>query len=401
MATSPENPQGNEQPAFSIDNALNTKGFAEFLASSDISDVEDVDEVEYRFEIFKKKEVVKEKLKDLYKGKIKESLGIALTTENMAAISKHIEQEATQNPEAIEELFMRINAFNALPGEIQAAEEKLAAFKSEEALVSEIENLDQDRANVQFLSKYSGIGGKGRLALTYLTSGFSMNGVAELHHRKAAKEQLQARYGANAHKNKQLFSEINKRLADHTDALEQVQALSDMKAASEAFFAESREDLLGGIANVKELTDALEAKVQQQLAELQTQGGMKNLLKAQELFERLQAVSESELGIDPFNGKSAEDIQAEIDTALESAAQNEIITAINAANFGDNSLTKLEQKLTDHIERTKLGSKDSDEVRDFVIKALTNAASTLGASVQDKAKRLLVQRIIIKLETKN
>ena len=130
-----------------------------------------------------------------------------------------------------------------------------------------------------------------------------------------------------------------------------------------------------------------------------TGGTVDSLKNAQSKFEKLLAAQEgSTTGIDPFEGKDSEQMQEEIDITIQKKASEKIMETVNSATLGSNALTKMEKVLQPFLTETKLGSLDSDETKEFIIKSIEEVSMNLGDSIEDKGKKLLLARILAKAQ---
>src|SRR6185312_4506828 len=93
-----------EAQEFDIDKALNTKGFAEFLAAHQDAETFDMDnpvEVGKRFEAFGVKEVVKKELKGIFSEHIQKEMGMKLDSNDLESVDAHLDKLAIENPDEL------------------------------------------------------------------------------------------------------------------------------------------------------------------------------------------------------------------------------------------------------------------------------------------------------------
>ncbi len=410
---------------FDIDKALNTKGFAEFQAAhpeSDKFDMEDGEAIRQRFEVFETKTAVSKELKQLYSGHIEKEMGIKLDAKDLSSIDAHLENQAINSPEEFMEIKERLDAFRELPLQISALEKQLAELGGVEELKATLEGLQKDEANLETAQKYKGIIGKTKVAFQFVSFAAAAQplllevlfpgvklkknflGVGDKYNQVSealgSLSSVKEKFGKMGKKDiNSLQENIGDQIHGIENVLASVQQIDKLKSLSQEMFGNMRKELLGGVSDITGLTESIQAKAMAQFKEIVKSGSTKSLDQAQERFEALRSVAVStETGVNPLGGINEEEFQKRVDAGLEKAASEEIMQTLMRANLGSNALTKLEKSLEPFLNREKIGSKEGEEAREFIANALKEAADNLGNTTEDKAKKSIVARILIKMK---
>lgn len=417
-----------QKEPFDMDKALDTAGFAEFMAKKETNQ-DNPESVEADFELFNNVKVVKEGLKKLYGEQISKDFGIRLDASDMNLIDAYLEDQAINSPEGILNLKKKLDIFREIPGQIKQLEDQLGSLgevedlsKSKDGLLEEKDKLDRTR-------KYSGFGGTGKYYFAFLKS--TLNGMAHLGEaiavavnpdhptsqeyreyteelremvkdREAVKEVSGRREAVGTRKIDSLLDGVNSKIDEINGVLENINNAEELKTTALEMFTKARKELLGGVSEIGELKEKIQKKAMEELRALHNDGGaIEGSEKAQERFEHLrQASVNSELGIYIFEGKDETEIQKQIDEAIDKAVSEAIANAVNQTQFTgkDGDFTKLEKALSNLTSKEKIGSREGDEARSFMIKTLEDVAGIQEATVEGKVKRIMLNRIINKLK---
>ena len=160
---------------FDIDKALNTTGFAAFLA--EYHDAETVDmkngaEVEKRLEVFGAMEKVKTEMRSIFSAEIQKDMGLSLGPQELAAVDKHIMEIAIRDTGEFLKLNDRIKKFRELPIQNSAYEDQIASIGKSADLKILLEEKRATRETVGTARKYSGFGGTARYGFMHLKMAF-------------------------------------------------------------------------------------------------------------------------------------------------------------------------------------------------------------------------------------
>ncbi len=415
-----------EANEFDVDKALNTKGFAEFLATHPDAkgfDMGNEGDVQKRFETFEVKGLVAKELRELYSGHIENEMGIKLDTQDQSSIDKHIEKMAIENPDSVLEMREKLETFKKMPEELNKLEAELAQLGKVDELTTKIGALQKDKANLEIAKDTIGFIGNTKLTIKTLTfyakaTPMLLELLPKVKFSDAYAEDVSKRAGEiskqwdarDAVKNKfgklkkeragEILVDVDNQLLLTEQTLSKVQDVQKLKSLAEDVFLDLRKELLGGVSDVAELTVAIQKKVNAQFLAMTRTGTIKSFDQMQERFESLRSVADTtETGVDPLGAIDLSELQKRVDAALEKAASEEIMQTVLRANMGTNALMKLEKALEPFLTREKIGSKEGDEAREFISETLEEVAANLGATTEDKAKKLMIARILIKMKS--
>lgn len=395
---------GKENNVSDIDKALNTKGFAEFLAQhpdAEEFDMNDEGAINKRFEVFESKGIVSKEIKELYSGHIEKEMGIKLDKNDLASIDKHIEEQAINNPDEVINLREQLYFFKELPKKIAESEKQLAQLGNADNLSERLESLRTDSYNIEEGKKYLGFVGKSRLAFHLIKSAFKASSfdAEDVDLSWDSANNVTRRYGKmNGARAESLLEGINKEIETTEDTLSKISEAEVLKSEYQNLFKNMRSELLGGVAGMAELTAAIQAKVHKQLMDLTSKGTIKDYEQAQQRFDSLKSVSEStETGVDPLGRIDAQEFEKDIEDSIVDKASEEMMGIILQAKMGDNALTNLEKSLEPFLKKEKIGSKEGNEARQKMSDILAEVYYKLGTTSEDKAKKLMISRILIKM----
>ncbi len=412
------------QEKMTIDRAMNAKGFAEFLADhpdADSFDMSNEEEVGKRFEVFKMVEEVGKEMKEIYAGHIQKEMGIRLERDDLFCIDDYLDTLAIENPEELKEMQGKFAAFKALPQEINKFERELSRLGVAPALSTQLDTMREDWQNLQKVKGDISDVGKTKLAFeTVFTFAKSMPMLLEIlpgvnmsreykaeviHDRqrvtgrwdalKAVKEKFGELEPEDVAKK---MAGLEEQITTIENTLASIDELEQFKSLSEQMFGDVKKKVLGGITEIAGLSEAIQRKAQDQLVGLTNKGTFAALTQAQKRFDTLKAAAESnEEGINPIGSIDEEGFQRSVDEALKVKASNEIMSIVMRTKMGDNALTRLEKALGPFLKNDKIGSKEGDEAKKFIVGALNEVAENLDTSNESRAKRLMISRIIFKI----
>ncbi len=389
-------------PDFDLDSALNKKGFAEFLAAasgSEAIDMEDAEQIREHFEVFTMKESSKIELNAVFKNHIKSELGISLGQEELSLIDKHLERQAIEDPKGLEDLKGQLNAFRENPKVIAQLEQTIAQFGTPDEIEGILQGLRKDRADLDGARDVSSRLGRMKLgaqvALSYV--GMAPKESRETKETLACLDENYEKVGGNKGVNK-ILDRTDRLIITYEKQLALIKQAQEAKATLEENFNKTRSELLAGITEVAGMKDQLQKRAEESLEKIMKGGSIKDLEKAQKQFERFGDFADSdEAGFDPLENIDVEEFQEKLDESLQNMVFEEISKAIEKTNMGTNALSRLETALLPMMKKEKVGSLEGDDRREFFEAALQGASDRLGDSATDKAKRLMIARIISKL----
>jgi hypothetical protein len=405
-----------ENEKFGVDAALNKKGFAEFLAKHPDAatfDVVDEGELEKRFEAFEKSTKLAEELKVLYRDQIEKEMDIKLDQKDLASVDVYIEELAIRDQGELERLFNRLYYFKKLPEEIEGLEKELTDLtKNGDAdTLSALEGtLEGDVDKFKAAKGY--LGGIGQIKLYYHTvaryltktlSDKDYEGVKELDVKKEAASHLKGKYKDELAKvgAREVENNLRRQLADIDITLGTISTIERRKTSATETFDNLRMKIFGEIGEITDLKKAIERKAKEELEGLLAKTDVKSLERAAQRHKKLSEVKDNtETGVDPLKDLKPNDYKDKAETKLREKISDDVLERVNKAKLGSDALRNLEKSLEDMLNRTEVGTKKGAEARSFIIDRLDEVAINLGLKndAESHAKRLIVNRIIIKLQ---
>lgn len=428
MATTPpsnEAIQPGEKKKFDIDKALNTKGFAAFLAKHPEGaefDMENAEELEKKFETFTFVKTVDQGLQGLFAKQIQEELGVKLENAERELISGRIEEYAIENPEKLEELNQKLILMTELPKQIKSLEDELAKLGAPETHREEYQSLVTESGQLQAGQKEMGLFAKIRLSakalfwlakkvptyIPFLTSDRYKRNVEregqEIADRFDAGRIIKERYGDRSKREvKTMVVDIEKKIKVKRENIIRINDVENMRSVIKDTYGELRKGIFEEISGIGNLSEVIRGKAQEKLKQMINGGqSIKDFDNAQSYFDKLRASQEGgEIGIDPFEGLNEDERQAKIEEGLDKRVWEHIANVLTQQQSGSNMLTNLEKALKPVFDREKIGTKEGDELRDAITNALLGASEqVLTDSPEDKTKRIIVNRLIAKINSK-
>jgi len=404
------------QERFDIDKALNTKGFAEFLAShpdAESFDMENAEELKQKFETFNLATEVTKGMQDVFSNQIQKDLEIKLDENEKALISKRVQELAIGNPESVVELKAKITAMVELPKQIEAYEEELRALGGPDIAELEIGILTEDKKTLETAHKNMGILGKPKLlaqTFSWLVRE-SVNFIPgatdaayqtvtniegmKITERFDAIDTVKEKYGNKSKKEiGAILFDVDTRIGEAKTRVESFKNADNLRQLSRDTFKEMRKGLYADMGDITDLMRSIQKKADAKLSTMIGSDSLAEVEKAQAYFEK--AVSVGEENDSEVLSKKPEDSQKQIDNKLESIVKDIVKKKITDQKSGANMLTGIEKGLAPLLEKEKLGTKEGDELRAFLSETLEKAVKEL-ITDEDKAKKVIVRRLIAKI----
>lgn len=364
-------PERRPASLFSVDRALNTPGFAEFLTQYDKADELEPDEsnaemIEQRFNAFQFSKEAIVQLKELYKETILQDTGIELQDQDLQTIDGYIRMEAIRAPETIKGILDRVNKFKALPEIITRTEGTIERLGNV--------NLGELRTKREELEL--------AVALSELTRRERTN------EQRQVQQYLLDKYGLKAKNAAQAIEQTRATIRETEDA---------RRAQAEAHqrFAELRGEFFNeDFWQIRAIINEARYKAREQLTALANDEDPAKFEKALEYIARLSqkdAEGNTALNFDYLEGTELRKRQEEIDAAIEAKMGDEIRQTIEAFTLGSTPLLALEKALKTFLTRERVGSREGDEAREIIRTKVREALPHA-----DPAKRILLKRILIR-----
>ncbi len=419
MATTPTSSEAvsSDEKKFDSEKALNVKGFAEFLAKhsdAESFDMENEEELEKRFQTFEIVQAVDKDIQNLYGNEIQKEFEIKLDDNDRKAIGESLYDKALNNPEELKELQDKIKLFKELPLQIKETEERLAALGNVDEFDEKIVLKTQESNTIALAKENSGLFGNIKITARTLKwmvklipryipglmndlekSKFDYEG-SDVSDIWAAKNIVKEKY------ENQDLGEILQQIDADIEAtevmLDAVKSTEELKKISEESFGNLKKGLFEDIKGQHVLMESVKEKVWTKLKGMMDLGTIEGLDKSQKYFETLNQ-KDSEVDTDISTGDS-EHVQDKINEKIEIVASKIIKGAVLNQKGGANMFSNLEKTLAPILEKDKLGTKKGNELRDFITETLTEALNSLGSSTEEKTKKIIVSRLIVKINKK-
>ncbi|MFA6339246.1 MAG: hypothetical protein WCW87_04310 [Candidatus Paceibacterota bacterium] len=366
----------------SREEAFSTIGFADFLARYEDAEsaTKDSDKVRERFAIFESQKKVAEGLQVLYRGDIKERGGVELSHGELEFIKKSILEKAIRSPEDLRIISEQLENYQKNNEAIARLEEEVGGLYDEEKVADTIEKKKEKL--YQLKMSYG--------SFLWIRSCFSRSAREDLKARRSTEERIEE------------LESIVDQVKDLENVADQIMDLeiADLETNKKEA-ASIRKELVGDVESIKLLDDLAKKNVKEQLADFmyRRNGEPTNLQKleeAQAFFEKLQEIDATRSDNPYLKDVNIEIYQNHLNTLIEAAVQTEIKKAIESIRRRGVTLSDIEEKLEPFISKNKLGTKEGDEARQFIIKAITEVAS--GLDPKD-SKRMLISYIIERLNS--
>ncbi len=377
----------HEMDQMEIDAMLNTKGFVEFLAQYP-EDVVAGEKIKKIHEVFEAKEVVKNEINEIYTGHIAAELGFVLEPKDLDCVDAHFEQEAINNPDFILEYREKLRIFKALPKQIQDFESEINQAGRVEDFSARLEELKETRKSIDIVKD----------------DVFSLRGILSmLGDVQLAKEAYKAvrnvrREGLSLHVGDlDINAEVvDTKIKEIEETISTIKSTEQLKSLAAEYYGGVRKDILGGIGASADIARMLRKKAVEEMKALSNGRDYDSL---QEQFETFKKVSSTlEIGVNLFEGVNPDELQKQIDENIEREVLQGMTDDIKNMKLGENNLTTMERNLEFYLKKEKMGSKEGDEVKKFLGKTIAEIQKKLGNSIEDKAKKILLARILIKLK---
>lgn len=412
--------------------AMNTEGFAQFLAKfpdAETFDPSDAAKLEMRYRSFVNMNPVAEGMSDIMQRELAlQDLGLEFTPEELVDnVEMRMEHMAIEDPEKLN-LFhetmqdyhltiaeiVRINANIRKLDNREDLDGKLAALRDKEATLKEAEKVSGflSRKLVGFRAAYE------KFAFEHSVN-FSKEWLAKnegeppvgtraekerfVEERSSARKSNEARIKVkdeyeidiNPEAITQAIMQTQIEITETEKQLATLDALEGMRMGTIKRYEIIREVLVEATGASEALrTAAIDAASDRLYSLLEDDPET-----ALEFFQAAQAASAGNaFGVEYFKGEEAETLKL-IQTRIQQTVARDVMQAVLESPIGSNAYGQLVQSLQKFLGREKIGTKQGDEARGFVVKTLSDLAGKIGR--QDKAKGILVRFALAKLSAIN
>ncbi|MFA6158307.1 MAG: hypothetical protein WC763_01635 [Candidatus Paceibacterota bacterium] len=405
--------------------AMNKAGFVEFLAQfkdAESFDANDAEALEVRYKAFQNKAETSKRLSSMIRSEAGlKDLGIEFTDAELEPhIGGRVEEIAHENPEKINELFDAMKEFQTLTNEVAEAEKRIAKLTESGDLEASVKELKKKQETLETAAEterfFTGGGSWGsRMAASYekFTFGHAVDfakdwlkknpGEPEVGSRKEMENFVTENSGSRRRHEARLTVKNDYSIELDGDAIEaelektkteiearsaQLDALGELEkqhADAKERFAEIREMILAGVGTNEGLRDLAKKKASDRLSALIKSDPEKAMV----FFGDLQKASgEPRFGINYVEGKEAE-LQKEIEVRIDERVTADLKNVIEKTPFGTKAYDKLMKSLEAFVGKQKIGTKEGDVARAFILDTLKKVADEI--SPADKARGLLVR----------
>lgn len=381
---------------FDIDTALNTKGFAEFLAEVDTEDiVENSEEVEKRFEAFQLKKEVSGEIRGVIKEQLKKDTGIELSDKDLECLDAYISKEALANPEGVKEIMSSLKDLTELPKQVEELEKQLAAMDGKDVIQHRFDKTKDKMwlltaTNPEGWEKWPKATPEDREKIKKVT-----DALDEVKVRFGVGRGIFGGYGKIDKLIKATEDELvalRKSYALHTEVSDKTKEMKRrLTAAKDRVFA----DAVAGA----QIGEVVRRKMDAKLTEL---AGKKDTKSAQAAYDIIRNFNTGQYGnpdiiIEGLGFDKEQQWVKWADDSLEAHMATSLEAAVKKSRLGEGALASLEAAVTKLSEKETMGSKDAQGVKEFIVLKLHEIMTSLGTTGDDKAKRLLVKRLFIKM----
>jgi hypothetical protein len=414
---------GDAVETFDAVEAMNTAGFVEFLAKfkdSETFDTEDKETIKVRFEAFKTKREASSKLSSVFKAELgNQGLDVEFKDAELAPhIGERMEAMAHENPEKVNEIFAAVTEYESLLMQIMAAKKRVTEMAQKGNLETSLEALKEKQRVLETASesnlltplfaKYESFAF--RVSVDFARDWLAKNTGEPPVSSRAKMEAFVKERGNERRLNdariavvrdyaielsgtaiEAALEKTKKEIEDMSTQIESLNRLEKEFGGAQKRFLEIRELLLAGIGTNDALKEIAKKKVKDRLAVLMNSDPE----KAQDLFENVLKVDNNNaFGIDYLDGKQAE-MQKEIEKRIDERVSADMKSVVEKTPFGTKAYDKLAKSLEGFLKKNKLGTKEGDEARSFVLDTLKTIAKDI--MPKDKARGLLIRFMLARL----
>ncbi len=364
-------PQSVEKKA-GIDEMLNNRKFLEALNANDpdAEVAEDNIELQEKYEAFGKAQEVSNEIIGIYKDKILKDIGIKMDKTEFQAIETYINNQVFENPKEIETFASQVKEYQEAPERIAQKEQEIAELTGGKDLEDTLKDLREQR--MQMMDE------KNRLEIS---KGAKETALEDKNKKIFIKRWFTG--GSNKTRKKEISSlegdiaGVNfssEKLGEQIKNLEDANKLrGEIKNKAD----EAREKLFSNFEPMEEIAAKAREKVAEKFTTLFSEGSSGNLSRANEaqnFLDRMKDVNTEEEWTDYLDNMDTDLSQEQLDGVIEKLVSAEFEKAVDNLKIGERPLEKMENVLKPLLNKTKIGSKDREGVKDFMVKTLSDIA---------------------------
>lgn len=404
-------PEANNQPAqpevFDIKKALNKKGFAEYLDGYQArhggnfeQDIEggQTEEIEKLYEAFTKSEITKKELGSIFKNEIKEDLGVSIEQADLDCIDTFITGERIHNPEEIVKLHAQVEEFRANIKIIQQKEAEITAMEA--GLQQKLEATGGQEGIMNL--KREVFAKEAEILRHQATEGRLTNGTTHKERLLLAKAQgktfyerfkhrIRSRFGGGKEVVQKEIERIQAQVAELQAGVQTTRDKFEPLEAAQIKLAEIKrlKNQLGdrhlALKSIiiesadadKKIRNAVKDRMVQKMKEEvlnPADPAKRTLNQAEKQQTFLDRMRNADITGGDLSDAEIDQMQKELDAAIELEFNEEVDAALNNFKGSQNeAFSRLETSLKPFFSNertTKLGSKEGQEARDFIIQTI-------------------------------
>jgi hypothetical protein len=449
--------QDSNGEAFDSANALNVKGFPEFLArypDAETFNMADAEDLESRYDSFRTRETVSRELRPVIEDLAKTKWAVGLDDADFVDVEKSLDKLAIENPDALKAMEKTIFDFKTMPEEINALEQQIKNLGGgSEELGRTVEELKNEQATLELSKDAVGLFGlkesyirvkeiimemSKEQRMTQHYKDFFMQRVREIDGRDlntlkeiktfldsagreelksevelyvngkmeednpyeaiaAARDKVEEKYGRNrttSREIKKISEELRQRLAIVRNNAGEAAQLEVTSAEVRASYDKQKRELLGNISLYGSVSRGIAEKVKKKIAEDQSKAQTLEQLEAVRLQVEQVAQTAKEANTGLGSVNELGDLKSR-EISIESAMEKKASEIIKVA------LEKTSIKLGNGLTNIRKAVEDFLQRDTFGVKVGVEAKSKLKEIVIKVAKSLIgadaiAKRLLIK-----
>jgi hypothetical protein len=366
-----ESPEQQRQ----IDEAINTKGFLEFMTAHSGSRPEDINDpklVAERFETFKRKEEVKKEVLNIFGEQIEKDFDIRLDAKDKESISTYIDKQAIEDPKKLEKLRDLIGLFRTLPNQIANLTSQIKNLGTTPEQIAKQRELESDLEKMELVKEGNRWSGTNRLLHRFLPKKWGGNEEIVKN-----TQELVGKHGAEIKSAEGFDNATNKIKAQIAEIEKNLELTANLEDAQSKFDS-ARRELLRESKEIGDLVAKIQLTVKTTLEKMLSKASnTKQLAETQEKLERFQiSRNESETEINPLATLNEENYQTDVNKAIEGKVSDEISRVVTNLDLSKgNPYERLQSLLNPYLNMSRLGSADQEITHQFIVETIEDILS--------------------------
>lgn len=352
---------------------------------------EDNNELQEKYEAFRKVQEISNEIIGIYKDKIFKDIGVKIDKAEFQAVETYINKQVFDNPKEIEKLASQVKEYQEAPDRISQKEQEIEELTGGKDLKETLKDLREQRMQLMDESNRLGTSKEEKeKALEDKNKKIFIKRWFSGGSNKTRKKEISSLEGDIAGVN---FS--SEKLGEQIKDLEDADKLrKEIKKEADG----AREKLFSNFEPIEEIATRAREKANEKFSMLVKEGELKKLEEAKKFLEHLQGLSGGKEwnnyaeGLEKKQGMGLSEIQESLDYMIEGAIIEEFEKSVDNFKIGDRPLEKMEKVLKPLLNKSEIGSKD---IKDFMVETLSDISKNLP---QKDMRKFLLNHIIGKLE---